>query len=786
MKPRSVSFLLSLFAAVSVGLTACGGDDPVAPAPGPSGGSAGKAGAAGAAGAAGKAGAAGAAGKAGAAGAAGGAGAAGAAGVAGAAGAPGGAAGAPGGAAGATAGSAGFGGNVTAGSSGATAGSAGKAGSTAGTGGTAAGAAGKSGASGASSGTGGTSAGTGGTGGGQGGTAAGTAGAGGDPCGATGCKEVNACDDFADQDGNGLVDCDDKPCKDTAKCVAGAKTTGLACKLATDCNANGSDPACITGIVGPDGISFDNGYCSEWCDLAAGSGCLSGANCVNAAELFRGSATSAPNAGRGLCAKKCSVTADCPELTACSNGSCIPKPDEKCVGGVDDNNDGKVDCDDPKCATTHPACTGGEKVCADFVDEDENGRTDCNDPKCKDQAVCKTTEFRVTGGPCSAPKDCDSAGNDPACIAEVTDPKAAKFTGGYCSEWCDLFVQNPGSEPPTGASAGCSGTSVCTIASRLRGGETTGLLPPPVPGFGLCAKKCANNGDCRAFYVCAADKVCVSRHVEQCTNQIDDNNDGKVDCEDALCATHPACTGGEKSCDDFFDEDEDGLTDCQDEDCKKTPVCAKGFSVSGAPCTSPSACTSQGNDPACISKLGDTVFTGGYCSEWCSVAGNQGCNEGALCALRSALLEGQLSFADGEGLCLDRCTGNGDCRALYACKSGVCFPQPVETCGNDIDDNNDGKKDCEDDACIKLESCKTPLRRSSHRDVASGRRRDRCAGGRPPHHSGRNDTTATASGSRSSGAPSAVVCSSSGAVDATRSSPVPAMTKVASASTTKR
>jgi hypothetical protein len=688
MARRSTPFLLSLLAVAVVGLSACGGDDPAAGPPAdPPGGNGGTSGASGAAGASAGASAGGVAGAG-----AGASGAAGAtAGAAGAAGTP------AGGAAGASAGAGGdFGGEAGAGEGG-DAGAAGEGeGGSAGSGGAGAGA----GEGGASAGTGGSVAGTGGaagtTSGSGGGGAAGAAGTG-DPCGPNGCKEVDSCDDFKDQDQNGLIDCDDIPCKNTAQCVAGAKATGLACAKATDCNANGSDPACLKGKIGEGTASFDSGYCSEWCDRASNTGCLSAGRCVGIEAFFNGVADLAPVAGRGLCAKKCQLTADCPALTLCSAGVCVPHADEKCVGGVDDNNDGLIDCEDPKCAT-HPACTGGETNCSDFIDEDENGFTDCGDPKCKDQVVCKTTEFRVPGGPCTSSVDCSSSGNDPACLKENNAPDAVKYTAGYCSEWCDYST-----------GSGCSAGAVCTNAEALRAGKTSELFPPPglPPQQGLCADGCGSTADCRAFYVCATG-VCVSHHQEQCTNTLDDNNDGKIDCEDPLCAAHPACTGGEKNCSDFIDEDEDGLIDCQDDDCKSTAACAKGFSVPGAPCSSPSACTSSGGDPACIGTFTDTVYTGGYCSEWCSVLGNIGCAAGGVCVNAEQLQKGVVTQLPGRGLCLASCGASSDCRELYACQGGLCVPEPDETCGNGIDDNNNGKTDCEDSQCEKLESCKNP------------------------------------------------------------------------------
>lgn len=51
---------------------------------------------------------------------------------------------------------------------------------------------------------------------------------------------------------------------------------------------------------------------------------------------------------------------------------------------------------------------------------------------------------------------------------------------------------------------------------------------------------------------------------EDCGNGVDDDGDGRVDCEDADCATARVCQEG---CDDGFDDDGDGLVDCDDDDC---------------------------------------------------------------------------------------------------------------------------------------------------------------------------------------------------------------------------
>jgi len=58
---------------------------------------------------------------------------------------------------------------------------------------------------------------------------------------------------------------------------------------------------------------------------------------------------------------------------------------------------------------------------------------------------------------------------------------------------------------------------------------------------------------------------------EICDNGIDDDKNGKVDCDDESCKTNPACM--ETVCNDGKDDDDDGLVDCDDPDCKKSWQC---------------------------------------------------------------------------------------------------------------------------------------------------------------------------------------------------------------------
>jgi uncharacterized protein (TIGR03382 family) len=65
---------------------------------------------------------------------------------------------------------------------------------------------------------------------------------------------------------------------------------------------------------------------------------------------------------------------------------------------------------------------------------------------------------------------------------------------------------------------------------------------------------------------------------ENCSNKIDDNHDGKIDCADPLCAGDSACNAGitvseTEICDNKIDDNLDGDVDCEDVQCKNTTYC---------------------------------------------------------------------------------------------------------------------------------------------------------------------------------------------------------------------
>ena len=70
-----------------------------------------------------------------------------------------------------------------------------------------------------------------------------------------------SCSDFADQDGDGLYDCQDpSSCKGGPECQPGDGAVGTACSQNTECAAEGGDPFCIAEHFG-----YPGGYCSQFC-----------------------------------------------------------------------------------------------------------------------------------------------------------------------------------------------------------------------------------------------------------------------------------------------------------------------------------------------------------------------------------------------------------------------------------------------------------------------------------------------------------------------------------------
>ncbi|APR77719.1 Type IV fimbrial biogenesis protein PilY1 [Minicystis rosea] len=236
-----------------------------------------------------------------------------------------------------------------------------------------------------------------------------------------------------------------------------------------------------------------------------------------------------------------------------------------------------------------------ESNCKNLSDDDGNGYVDCDDADlCQTRPECVPGPTPV-GEPCALATECQANHNDPICFGPIQG-----FVGGYCSEFCDPVADD------------CGPSSVCV----------TGLLDSV---HGVCLTACIDASDCRAGYACVdlglAQKVCTIEPEPDCTNQTDDDFDGKIDCADP--------------------------------DCQSKPACAPGANKAGAPCTANTDCAADHHDPICLS------LPDGYCSEVCNTFPDD-CPAGSVCVPAGPA---------GETVCMATCTSQAECRAGYTCQS---------------------------------------------------------------------------------------------------------------------
>jgi hypothetical protein len=213
----------------------------------------------------------------------------------------------------------------------------------------------------------------------------------------------------------------------------------------------------------------------------------------------------------GACSTACDVTTQ-----YCNDGACELRPEIDCNNGVDEDEDGRIDCADPSCNLL--SCGDGcrceysrkaEVSCGDGVDSDDDGWLDCGDTDCDgrscgdgctcvDAAPKETACFDHADNDANGESDCSDHGCDGQLCVEGTTRRCAH---GEC-------LCNGGlSESEDGVSCGDAVDNDCD-----------GLTDCAEP---LCAGlSCSADGgaECR----CVAGKSAE----RSCANSIDDDGDG--------------------------------------------------------------------------------------------------------------------------------------------------------------------------------------------------------------------------------------------------------------------
>ncbi len=255
----------------------------------------------------------------------------------------------------------------------------------------------------------------------------------------------------------------------------------------------------------------------------------------------------------------------------------LPSPKrEICDNGVDDNNDGRIDCDDPYCYGLNECAEN----CGDGIDNNRNGLVDCEELIwCRDSIRC-------------VPENCTNDLDDNADgLTDCADPQCAGTL--YCiPEDCTNGLDDNANGLIDCNDPQCFGTPVCLPENCTNGVDDN--------GDGL--KDCDDPK-------CKTDASCAVSSVEICGNFIDDDGNGLVDCEDPACLGMASCSKPVQRleiCGNDIDDDGNGLVDCADPACLGTPFCS-GPAPSSEICGNDVDDDGNGlvdcDDPACGSLL---------------------------------------------------------------------------------------------------------------------------------------------------------------------------------------
>ena len=277
--------------------------------------------------------------------------------------------------------------------------------------------------------------------------------------------------------------------------------------------------------------------------------------------------------------------------------------DQSCNDGLDNDQDGLTDCDDPDCIYETGHCgeiipaipywqpENSYNLCIDQVDNDDDGQFDCGDRKCQSiPEVCCSREF--TNEQCKDGVDNDANG--------YTDCEDFGCRNGIfvtvCVENTDVLCDNKKDDDGDGYTD-CLDAN-CAKATACGGSGLGGAAPPqkgvdgPETSLEACSDGYDNDGntyvDCADFSCTkSADPAAVAYCADskedtaaKCTDGKDNDGNGFTDCGDFSCSKSSdaevlkACADAAEDtlekCKDGKDNDSNGYTDCNDNVCSQS------------------------------------------------------------------------------------------------------------------------------------------------------------------------------------------------------------------------
>jgi len=435
------------------------------------------------------------------------------------------------------------------------------------------------------------------------------------------------CDNSADDDGDGLFDCDDPDCQQTAACDPSREWS---CHDGVDNDSDG-----LTDCIDPDCLQA----CTENCDDGVDNDEDGDIDCADS---------------------------DCWEVEGCHAGN------EICRNGVDDDGDELIDCEDPDCADL-PTCDIVEICNNDGVDDDDDGLADCDDPDCEDNPYC--LELLCTDG-----EDDDENG-----LVDCDDPMCVGMTGCIPSANCvpsELLQCGDYIDASTTGRLDNFSSYPCEPGT-FDGGERYFLnQATPAQLITVALNDYSMNDDLQLIVSTTGNQVggcdpsnpCVTADVSVLSDQevvldvdsianlwviVDSETEdgGAFDLEVICSALY------ELDCTDGIDDDLDGLIDCMDPDCVSTTACLYSWADAGIVCQSDTDCA-PAPEHFCLPPP-NNPGAAGFCSRECYSPGVMG----GLCDTGDPAMQGYCFAESGQssGYCVYPC---GASFPAHQCPSG--------------------------------------------------------------------------------------------------------------------
>jgi hypothetical protein len=449
-------------------------------------------------------------------------------------------------------------------------------------------------------------------------------------------------------------------CNPTAGTCLPDCRNGWSCGELYTCQADGTCglPAGDAGTVGApctgdvdctSGICFaetENGAATGWTGGSCAAVCDGDGGCVNGGAC-------AVLSGKPWCLESCGDGSVCREGYVCDTafGTCLPD-----------------------CHTTGWSCGTGFACTADG------------------QCEVAASTLAAVGAPCTAASDCASG----ICFAQTEDGGPTGWTGGTCADVCVDGVCSSGACSVLSDQTWC--LEACTTDTDCRTDYVCD------PDYKSCLPNCENAGwSCGSSLTCSTTGHCVVPQTDLSPDGAPCS--GPTDCESGQC--FPASTGWTAGmCVDgcasagacpvgaVCTEVNGGqwcVEACVAGACRSgyvcetaTNACLPDCSNSGYSCPSGETCGTDGRcepsgttlssigqscslDTDCESGMCDTepAYTGGSCTQPCTVGTSGSCPTDAVCLM-----------APGGALCVAACNTTTSCRTGYVCAAmqGGCVP----------------------------------------------------------------------------------------------------------------